>query len=126
MCIDDTVKKDRYVFFNGVKNHLSHDVAQSLDANISEDVVEHVISHLANDKSVGWDGLTNEIFKKYVLKLKGPFMVLFSKGVDSRGNASFLEDSFDKAFAEGAFSIFLCSWETYFIDGGKCIRFLQK
>ena len=48
-------------------------VAQSLHANISKDEVEHVMSHLANDKSPGWDGLTHELFKKYVIKLKGPF-----------------------------------------------------
>ena len=79
VCIDDNVKNDRDVFFNGVKNHVSHDVAQSLDANISEDEVEHVMSHLANDKSPGWDGLTHELFKKYVIKLKGPFTTLFQK-----------------------------------------------
>ena len=51
VCIDDNVKNDRDVFFNGVKNHVSHDLAHSLDANISEDEVEDVMSHLANDKS---------------------------------------------------------------------------
>ena len=68
MCINDNVQNDRDVFFNGVKNHVSHDVAQSVDANISEDEVEHVMSHLANDKRLGWDGLTHELFMKYVIK----------------------------------------------------------
>ena len=62
-----------------MKNHVSHDVAQSLNANISEDEVEHVMSHLANDMSPRWDGLTRELFKKYVIKLKGPFRALFQK-----------------------------------------------
>ena len=77
MCIDDNVNNVRDLFFNGVKNHVSHDVAQSLDVNILEEEVEHVMSHLANDKSPGWDGLTHKLFKKYVIKLKGPFTTLF-------------------------------------------------
>ena len=48
---------------------LSHDVAESLDANISEDEVEHVMSHLANDKSPRWDRLTHELFKNYAIML---------------------------------------------------------
>ena len=59
-------------------------MAQSVDVNILEDEVEHVMSHIANDKSYGWDGLTNELFKKYVIKLKGPFTVLFQKWWTSR------------------------------------------
>ena len=39
-----------------------------------------MISYLANDKGHEWDGLTNELFKKYVIKLKGPFTVLFQTG----------------------------------------------
>ena len=35
MCINDNVSKDRDILFNGVKNHVWHDVVQSLDANIS-------------------------------------------------------------------------------------------
>ena len=76
MCIDDNVKKDRDVFFNVVKNH---DVTQSLDANILEDEVEHVMSHLANDKSPRWDRLTHDLFNKCVIKLKGPYTILFQK-----------------------------------------------
>ena len=48
-------------------------MVQPLDVDILEDVVEYVMLHLANDKRHGWDGLTNELFKKYVTKLKGPF-----------------------------------------------------
>ena len=34
-------------------------------------------------------------------------------------NASFLEYWFDKAFTEGALSIFICLVEAYFIDRGN-------
>ena len=44
VCIDDNVKKDSDVFFNAVKNHVLYDVVQSLDADISEDEVEYVMS----------------------------------------------------------------------------------
>ena len=49
-------------------------------------------------------------------------MLLFLEGLAIRGNASFLEDWFDKAFAEGTFSIFLCSMEAYLIDGGNVLK----
>ena len=112
VCIDDNVKMDRYEFFNGVRNHVSHDVAQSLDVDIPEDEVEHVMSHLDNDKSPRWDGLTNGLFKKYLVKLNEHFTILFQK-VDIRGNASFLKDCFVKSFVEGAFFIFHYSMEAY-------------
>ena len=41
--------------------------------------VERVMMHMPNDKSLGWDGLTNEFFKHYVLKLKGPLACLFQQ-----------------------------------------------
>ena len=50
--------------------------------------------------------------------IQGPFTTLYSKGVDIGVNTSFLEDWFDKTFAEGAFSIFLCSMEAISLMGG--------
>ena len=77
VCIDDSVEKDMDCFLNGVKNHVS----QWLDVDILEDKVELWKHHvtLANDKCPGWDGLTNELFKKYVIKLKWPFTLFFQK-----------------------------------------------
>ena len=69
--LDDNVTCAREVFLRGVLNHVPQEMANILDANILEDEVEFVISHLANDKSPGWDRLTNDFFKKYVLQLKG-------------------------------------------------------
>ena len=34
-----------------------------LGGDIREEEVEIVLLHLANDKSPGWDGITNEFFK---------------------------------------------------------------
>ena len=58
----------------------------SLDANILEDEVEHVMSHLANDKSPGWDGLTHELFKKYVIKLREKYQ-------DTPGSSSIYQNA---------------------------------
>ena len=38
-------------------------MAQLLDVDILEDEVEHIMSNIANDKSIRWDGLTNELLK---------------------------------------------------------------
>ncbi len=77
--VDDNVMYARDVFFRGVLNHVPQEVADALDADFSEEEVAHVVSHLANDKSPGWDGLTNEFFKKYVLQLQGVLVILFQK-----------------------------------------------
>ena len=69
--IDDNVTCAREVFLRGVLNHVPQDKVNILDVDILEDKVKFVISHLANDKSPGWDRLTNDFFKKYVLQLKG-------------------------------------------------------
>ena len=53
------------MFLKEVTNHVSIEVSNVFDSDISEVEVETVISHLVNGKSPGWDGLTNEFFKKY-------------------------------------------------------------
>ena len=54
-------------------------------------------------KSPRWDGLTNELFKKYVIKVKGPFTILFQK-VWTSGQMLHILGRFGliKLFAEGA------------------------
>ena len=43
-----------------------HDLhRQELDADFTEDEVDKVLRHLPSGKSLGWDGLTNEVFKRY-------------------------------------------------------------
>ena len=84
------------------------------------------MSHLANDKSHGWDGLKNELFKKYVIKLKGPFTVLFQKVWTSEQMPHSWKIGLIKLFLEGAFSIFLCSVKAYFIDGGNVQDFCKS
>ena len=75
--VDETVNYAREVFLNEVINHVSIEVSNVLDSDISEVEVESVISHLVNGKSPGWDGLTNEFFKKYNTQLKRSFAILF-------------------------------------------------
>ena len=60
VCIDDNVKNNGIFCFNG------------------GDEVEHIMS-LLMIRGLGamWDGLTNELFKKYVIKLRGAFTILF-------------------------------------------------
>ena len=74
--VDETVNYAREVFLNEVTNHVSIEVSNVLDADISEVEVENVISHLVNGKSPSWDGLTNEFFKKYNTHLKKSFAIL--------------------------------------------------
>ena len=70
--VNETVNYAREVFLKEVTNHVPTEVANVLDAYISEVEVENVISNLVNGKSPGWDGLTNEFFKKYNTHLKRP------------------------------------------------------
>ena len=46
--------------------------------------------------------------------------------MDIRRYALFLEDWFDEAFVEGAFSNLLCSMEFYFIYGGEMYKIFAK
>ena len=39
------------------------EIADMLDVDIIENEGEAIVLHLSNDKSSGWDGLTNEFFK---------------------------------------------------------------
>ena len=54
------------------------------------------------------------------------FYIVFSKDMTIRWNGSFLEDWFDEAFADGAFSIFLFGVKAYFIDGGNVQVFCKR
>ena len=49
-----------------------HDLfSHELDTNFTKDDIGTVLRHLPNGKSLGWDGLTNEVFKRYSNILNG-------------------------------------------------------
>ena len=83
--LDNDMKEARAMFFQSIKGNVSQQVAMSIEEDIREEEVEYVLSHLANDKSPGWDGITNEFFKSFVQDLKGPLTTIFQE-VWSSGN----------------------------------------
>ena len=58
-------------------------ICQVLDVDFEEAEVEKVLLHLPNGKSPNWDGVTNEVFKKYASMLKSPFPQMFQQCWDS-------------------------------------------
>ena len=58
-------------------------ISHELDADFIEDEVDTVLRHLPSGKSHGWDGLTNEFFKRYSNMLKGPLTLMFQHSWDS-------------------------------------------
>ena len=67
----------RHEFYD-VVGCIMHDlISHELDANFTEDEVDTVLRHLPSGKSRGWDGLTNEVFKRYSNILKGPLTLMF-------------------------------------------------
>ena len=89
--VDDNGTYAREVFLRGALKHVSQEMENILDVDIFEKEVEFKISHLANDKSSGWNGLTNDFFKKYVLKSKGILVFLFQKVWSSRHMPQYLK-----------------------------------
>ena len=68
----------RHEFYN-VDGCIMHDlISHELDADFIEDEVDTVLWHLP-----GWDGLTNEVFKRYSNILKGPLTLMFQHSWDS-------------------------------------------
>ncbi|MCO5555946.1 hypothetical protein L7F22_009490 [Adiantum nelumboides] len=55
-----------------VQHQVSSNSADILDADITEQEIGFVLAHLPKEKSPSWDGITNELFSKYVEELKGP------------------------------------------------------
>ena len=51
----------------------------ALEEDIKEEKVECVLSHLLDDKSSGWDGITSEFFEAFVQQLKGLLTMLFQE-----------------------------------------------
>ena len=83
--LDNDMKEARAMFFQSIKGNVRQQVVMSIEEDIREEEVESVLSHLANDKSPGWDGITNEFFKSFVQDLKGPLTTIFQE-VWSSGN----------------------------------------
>ena len=52
-------------------------ISHELDADFTKYEVDTVLRHLPSGKSHGWDGLTNEVFKRYSNILKGPLTLMF-------------------------------------------------
>jgi hypothetical protein len=57
------MREAREMLFQSIKGNVEQQVMMSLEEDIREEGVEVVLLHLANDKSPGWDGITNEFFK---------------------------------------------------------------
>jgi hypothetical protein len=83
--LNSDMREAREMLFQSVKGSVEQQIMTSLEEDIREEEVEFVLSHLANDKSPGWDGITNEFFKSFVQELKGPLTILFQE-VWSSGN----------------------------------------
>ena len=69
----------RAMLFQSIKGSVVQQVTMRLEEGIREEEVEIVLSHIANDKSPGWDEITNEFFKSFVQELKGPIMIIFQQ-----------------------------------------------
>ena len=83
MIINEDVLKARQEFYNVIGSGMNTNICQQLDADFEEAEVEKVLLHLPNGKSPGWDGITNEVFKKYASMLKSPFTQMFQQCWDS-------------------------------------------
>ena len=83
------------------------------------------MSHIANDKSHVWDGLRNELFKKYVIKLKGPFTVLFQKVWTSEQMPHSWKIGLIKLLPNVSSPSSFSQWRPISLMG-ECTRFLQK
>ena len=77
LIINEHVLKARQEFYNVIGYVMNANICQELDADFEEVEVENVLLHLPNGKSLGWDGITNKVFKKYACILKSPFTQMF-------------------------------------------------
>ena len=100
-----------------MENHVSYDVAQSSDVDIPGMRWNMSCQILLMIRVLG---------EMDSLRMKGVFYSATLEDVDIRGNSSFLEDWFDKAFFEGIFCIFICLVEAYFIDRGNVQDFWKS
>ena len=77
--MNDDITQAQSMLFNSVKvSGGQHDMI-ALEEDIKEEEVEYVLSHLASDKSPGWDGITNEFFKSFLHELKAPLTMIFQE-----------------------------------------------
>ena len=73
----------------GIESYLAASNLESIDNNLSDEInkdisteeLEAVVKSLSNNKSPGWDGLTNEFYKKFWQKLKHVFSEVLSEAV---------------------------------------------
>ena len=79
LVLNDDVMQARHQFYNVVGGVVNDSICAELDADFLEEEVETVLLHLPNGKSPGWDGITNEVFKKYATILKTPFTLMFQQ-----------------------------------------------
>ena len=71
LLMTNEVSRARHEFYD-VVGCIVHDlISHELDEDFIEDEVDTVLRHLLSGKSPGWDGLTNEVFKRYSNILKG-------------------------------------------------------
>ena len=69
----------RQEFYNVVGSVMDEAIHVELDADFLEDEVEKVLMHLLNGEIPGWDGIINEVFKRYACLLKKPFTYMFQQ-----------------------------------------------
>ena len=62
---------------------IDSDFAAELDRDITLEELSSVVESLKNNKSPGWDGLTNEFYKKFWDKIKGTLLAVIDESVNS-------------------------------------------
>ena len=83
LVMTNEVTTARHEFYDVVGCSVHDLIRQELDADFTEDEVDTVLRHLPSGKSPGWDGLTNEVFKRYSNILKGLLTLMFQHYWDS-------------------------------------------
>ena len=79
LIINEDVLKAGQEFYNVIGCVMNTNICKELDADFEEAEVEKVLLHLRNGKIPCWDGITNEVFKKYVDTVNSPFTQMFQQ-----------------------------------------------
>ena len=77
LLVTNEVSRARHEFYDVVRCIVHDLISHEFDADFTEDEVDTALRHLPNGKSPSWDGLTNEVFKRYSNILKEPLSLLF-------------------------------------------------
>ena len=76
---NNDVMQARHQFYNVVGGVVNDSICAKLDVDFLEEEVQTILLHLPKGKSLGCDGITNEVFKKYATILKTLFTLMFQQ-----------------------------------------------